>query len=95
MASNVFIEWLEGKLTEVGVNKVVPDEEALETAYRRACKYAIIQEAIDRALVDIDDVSIKIPHNLKTQVQKRIEGTDLPWDLAVWEIVKKKRSWRR
>jgi hypothetical protein len=91
MTSNVFIEWLESKLTEVGVSKVVPDQEALKTAYRRACKYAIIQEAIDKALANIDNESVKIPRNLKTQVQKRIEETELPWDIAVWEIVKNKR----
>jgi DNA topoisomerase VI subunit B len=91
MASNVFVEWLESKLTEVGVSKVVPNKETLKTAYRRAYKIAIIQEAVDRVLADIDSESVKIPYNLKTQVQKRIEGTDLPWDLAVWEIVKNKR----
>lgn len=94
MPSNIFIQWLETKLDEVGVTKVVPNQETLQTAYRRAYKYAIIQDAIDRALSNIDNESVEIPENLKARVQAAIAGTDLPWDLAVWELVKTERRGR-
>jgi DNA topoisomerase VI subunit B len=94
MPSDIFIQWLETKLDEVGVTKVVPNQQTLQTAYRRSYKYAIIQDAIDRALSNIDNESVEIPENLKARVQAAIAGTDLPWDLAVWELVKTERNGR-
>jgi hypothetical protein len=78
MPSDIFIQWLETKLDEVGVTKVVPNHETLQTAYRRSYKYAILQDAIDRALSNIDNESVEIPENLKARVQAAIAGTDLP-----------------
>ena len=38
MTSDQFIAWLEAKLMAVGVQKVVPDQETLAKAYRRAVR---------------------------------------------------------
>jgi hypothetical protein len=35
MTADQFIDWLERKLDEQGIGKVVPDPETLATAYRR------------------------------------------------------------
>jgi hypothetical protein len=54
MTSNQFIAWLEGKLADVGVKKMVPDREALENAYRRAVRQARVQQAIDDSIANLD-----------------------------------------
>lgn len=55
MGSRQLVDWLEGKLTAAGVKKVVPDDEALTAAYRRARKLAVVRRAITQALADDDD----------------------------------------
>ena len=52
MDSGQFIRWLEARLKETGVTKVVPDPDVLIRAYRRAYRRAVIQEKIDRLLED-------------------------------------------
>lgn len=64
-----FIDWLERKLDQVGVGKVVPDGDRLEQAYRRAYKRRLINEGIadifeaanrDAAAADLpDDLATK------------------------------------
>ena len=91
MDSAQFIEWLERKLNDAGVAKVIPDQEALEKAYRRAWRRAKVQEAIDRALLEPED-DLVIPCDLDRTIHDRIEGTDTPWDLAVWDVVREQRD---
>ena len=45
MTSGQFITWLEGKLDEHEVRKVVPDEEALAKAYLRARFHREVEQA--------------------------------------------------
>jgi hypothetical protein len=88
MRSDQFITWLEGKFAEVGVEKVVPDDETLADAYRLAVRKAKLQQAIDDARSAIDDEDdAPVPDHLAEHVREAITGKAVAWDEAVWKIV--------
>lgn len=89
MTSDVFIAWLEGKLVEHQVRKLVPDERTLATAYRRAVRIAQVQQAIDKALAELPANEIRLPPDLAHVIERRIAGTALPWDQALFELVRR------
>ena len=83
MNSKQFIDWLEKKLQAAGVEKVIPNTDALTRAYRRAVRITNIQRAIDE-LGDIEDEDIPIPVDLDARVRRALEETPtISWDLAV------------
>ena len=89
-ASDEFIEWVEGKLDEQGVEKVVPDEDTLEIAYRRAVEAEYIQEHTKKILERAAKhaAASDIPDDLKEQITDRLSDTpELPWDQAVCDLV--------
>ena len=88
MDSAQFIAWLEAKLQAAGVSKVVPDQQTLEKSFRRAHRRAEVQRAINRALDAVDDNEIDVPDDLAQYVKNSIAGTDKPWDIAIWELVR-------
>lgn len=92
MTSAQFIEWLERKMEEHGVKKLVPDMETLTVAYRRAYRRAIVQQAIDDALEEAEDADTTIPDGLAKLIEKRIEGTAKSWDTAVFELLQENRA---
>ena len=87
MMSEQFIEWIERKLREHGIKKLIPDNDALEAAYRRVVFLQRIQEEEEELRERIAKQSIEVPRNL---TQKVIEGLrdkpELAWDEIVWEI---------
>jgi DNA topoisomerase VI subunit B len=83
-----FLAFLEAKLAAAGARKVVPDGEALAAAYRLQHKKARLQQVIDAALEGIDDADVKVPAGLGKRLAKMIDGTPVPWDRALWDIVK-------
>jgi DNA topoisomerase VI subunit B len=88
MTSDQLIAWLERKLAEVGVQKVIPDQAALAKAYRRAMHQKRVQEAIDEALGYIDeDENIAIPDDLEARIRERLDGSAKAWDQVLWELV--------
>ena len=48
--SDKLVEWIEGKLEEHGVAKVIPDEATLTEAYRRELQSAWLRDRFDAAL---------------------------------------------
>jgi hypothetical protein len=90
MTSPQFIAFLERKLANAGVGKVVPDGDALGEAFRRAWRHAVVQEAIDRAVEEVDNLELpEMPTDLAERIGERIKGTSRRWDGALWEIVRK------
>jgi Protein of unknown function C-terminus (DUF2399) len=88
MPAPQFIQWLESKLQQHGVEKVIPDDQTLEAAYRRAERIAKIQALIDEAEQAKDD-SIEIPDNLAERVQELFKTHPaLSWDQALLQIGK-------
>ncbi len=90
MSASRFINWLEGKLQACGLRKVVPDEAVLGVFYRRAWRRAQLQDAIDLATWQIDrDIAPSL--SLVEMTRAAIGGTEIPWDQAVWQIVREQR----
>lgn len=90
-----FVEWLELKLTKhLGGKRLIPSDDILESAYRRALATAAINAAIDEAMQDAIDgaESAKIPKTLRRQLQKAMKSGDKAWDKALYAIAESKLS---
>jgi hypothetical protein len=88
MDSARFITWLETKLQDVGVCKIVPAQAVLETAYRRMVRLSRVQRAMETAMATLPpDEAIPVPTDLVQQLRTVIEGTVQPWDDALWHLV--------
>jgi hypothetical protein len=86
-----FIEWLEAKLTKhLGGNRLIPGDDVLADAYRRALALARINKAIegarDKAIEEAK--AADIPKSLRRELQKKLKGSAQPWDKALYEMVK-------
>src|SRR5262249_30445419 len=87
-----FIEWLEGKLEENGLKqRLIPSDDVLAAAYRRALVIAelnqAIEEAYDQAVEKAD--AAKVPESLRGQLQEALKDRRRPWDEALYEIAEK------
>jgi DNA topoisomerase VI subunit B len=90
MTSDQFVAWLEGKLEEVGVAKVLPDRDTLAHAYRRTVRRQQVQEAIDAAVVRVkamDDTEIVVPDDLEEEIREKLDGSAKSWDAVLWGLV--------
>jgi hypothetical protein len=89
MTSDELIAWLEDKFEEHGVEKVVPDDKTLTSAYRRA-KYLRGVEAEIQKLKKADKAA-KVPSNLREKIEEMIdEDSEMSWDDAIWGCATKK-----
>lgn len=85
MDSAQFIAWLEARLMDAGVTKVVPDADVLTLAYRRDYTRAVIQNAVDRLLEDEDDDDIPVPADLEQATREQLVDSAQAWDDVIWE----------
>jgi DNA topoisomerase VI subunit B len=87
-ASDQFITWIEAKLKQHGITKVVPDETTLGKAYRRIRQQAKVQLVIDEALDNMDEDEGDVPDTLARKISElqNAEPT-LTWDAALKRIV--------
>jgi hypothetical protein len=89
MTSAKFIEFLERKLIEHGVQKVIPDTNVLADHARHILKRAIANAIIEKNRKLIEDYpdTIQLPADLYQQVLEALEANpEQPWDLAVADI---------
>jgi hypothetical protein len=89
-ASDELVAWIEGKLEENGVRKVIPDQQMLAEAYRRQRQSAYLKEhfgeLLERSLQHI--ASLDLSPDLHGQVARLLQDQpELSWDAAVAEIV--------
>ena len=84
--SDRFVAWLEGKLKEHGITKVVPDDAALELAYRRSLAAAyfeghahdLIEAAREHA------AAADLPSDLRTRMEAALETDPArPWNAVL------------
>jgi len=88
MTSEQLIEWLDRKLAEHNVKKLVPDAETITVAYKRAVFLNRIREKIEEIVEDIEDDTIEILDGLSELVAERLaERPKESWDRIVWDIV--------
>jgi hypothetical protein len=95
MTSPQLVEFVERKLTEHGVAKVVPEDDVLEAHARRVLERAFTQKAIEELAEEIQQeaANIDLPPDLADQIGQRLaEDPTLSWDQAASEIVKRLAS---
>jgi DNA topoisomerase VI subunit B len=89
MTSDQLVAFVEQKLAEHGVKKVVPAKELLNQAYHLFKREQRIREIVERALAEDDgDVDTDVPDDLRESVNEYLEENPTePWDDAVRAIV--------
>ena len=91
MASDVFIKFLEHKLEEYGVKKVVPDIATLNAHARDITVRQLTNRRLEvlREEVARDALAVQLPDDLQQQVATALaDNPEQPWDLAVAEIIR-------
>jgi DNA topoisomerase VI subunit B len=86
LTSDNLVECVESKLTAAGIQKVIPNQEALEKAYRRALQDKLINERMDAIAKATGDLAskAKLPANLDRAVRKLLKSNPAqPWGWAV------------
>jgi hypothetical protein len=89
-SSPQLVEWIEGKLAAHKVEKVVPDAEVLNAAYRRALGLQIFESRTADLVNEITDevTAVAVPTDLEQRVKELITASPaLAWDEAVKRIV--------
>jgi hypothetical protein len=89
LASDELVEWIEGKLRQHGIAKVVPDGDTLGNAYRRMRAQALVQEQINKTLAKLNREigSVPIPGDLIAKIRAKLkDDPELRWDTALSKI---------
>jgi hypothetical protein len=92
LASNTLIAMIERKLKAHGLEKVVPDEDVLEEAYRAFDRSERLRERFEELEAEFDDEAdeIAIPKNLARRVRAVLaKHADLRWDDALQIVLDK------
>jgi hypothetical protein len=91
MTSPQLVEFVERKLNQYGVAKVVPEDDVIEAHARRVLERALTQKEIENMAEEIQQeaANIALPADLADQIASRIaDQPTLSWDEAAAEIVK-------
>jgi hypothetical protein len=84
------VEFIERKLKENHIEKIVPSEESLAEAYRLFAHNAKVQEVVDEAIEQIDDDEdeTEVPADLEKRVREYlVKHPTVRWDEAVKKVV--------
>jgi hypothetical protein len=88
LTSDQLVAFIERKLTDHGIKKVIPEEKLLADAYRLFVANKRIEEVVTKAIEDMDTNNIKTPANLGSRVEAYLQQhPELSWDEAVAAIV--------
>jgi len=90
MSSPQLVEFVEQKLVEHGVKKLVPDDKILEQQARRVIKERLTQEALSKVAEQIEQQTIdtELGKDFRARVERLLKKhPELPWDAAVAQIV--------
>jgi DNA topoisomerase VI subunit B len=88
MTSDQFVDWIERRLAEQGVGKVIPPAKTLAKAYRLATRTKAINDELARIQEHMQERPIEIPDDLQDQVTVFLQAhREHSWDTAVWHIV--------
>jgi hypothetical protein len=92
MPADVFVRFLECKLAEHGIGKVVPGNEVLEQHARHVLARALTNKALDaiRAKAAEDAASSPLPSKMHQQVVAALRRQpDILWDFVVADIARR------
>jgi DNA topoisomerase VI subunit B len=86
-----FVEWLNEKLIDHNVQKVIPNDATLKQAFRRAIARDQYETVVSEALGDVEAYAeeFEIPTDLKERVAAKLKRDPAtPWDDAIDAIVR-------
>ncbi len=90
MASRQFIDFVEAKLIEHGVQKVVPDIDTIEAHARRLIEQRLAREALDgfRDRIAKQAAATALPLDIEVQLRSYLARyPSLAWDDALAQII--------
>jgi hypothetical protein len=89
MTSPQFIAFIERKLTEHGIKKIVPDDDLLSETYKALAASRRLEEIIAEAIKDAEEEDNDIPDDLADKVAAYLkENPTVRWDAAIASILK-------
>ena len=91
MTSRQLIDFVENKLKQIGIQKVIPDAGTLSSTYQMFAASDRLSEAFDemkKKIEDEDEDEIDVPDDLEVQVKAKLEERpDITWHRAVRLVV--------
>jgi hypothetical protein len=88
LPSDQLVAFIERKLNEHGVQKIVPDDDLLREAYQLYAKNKRVEKIVAKAISELDDEDITVPDDLAARVTEYLrEHPELRWDEAIAAIV--------
>jgi hypothetical protein len=93
MTSRQLIDFVERKLQDAGIGKVIPDSETLKDAYKMFVKSDKLWDKFEKVKEELDseDSEIEMPKGLAAKVKKMLEDKpDITWARAIQLIVNPK-----
>jgi hypothetical protein len=91
MTSRQFIDFIESKLEEHGVEKLVPDADIIEAQARRVIERRLTEEALAGMRDEIarQAAMTELPEDLRQLVEAKLQADPtLSWDVAVARVLK-------
>ena len=96
MTSPQFIAFVERKLTEHGIGKIIPKADLLKQTYRQFAISHAVKDEFNKSRKAIEAKAartIKVPSDLKQQIEEVLkQRPDLPWHAAARQIVDPKSN---
>jgi hypothetical protein len=86
MTSDQMVPWLERKIREAGIEKVIPPNEVIEAGYRQLLAQKKLHGVIKAAIPGIERQvqRLPLPSGLVKNVKARLKANpELPWDAAL------------
>jgi hypothetical protein len=90
--SDGLVTWIEKKLKEHGVKKVIPDDATLADAFRRTHEQMTVQKKVDELVAALrkDARAVDVPADLRVHIESAlVEEPVKSWDAIIARIVKK------
>jgi hypothetical protein len=90
MTSDALVAFIERKLVEAGITKVVPEPPILEQAWRRVQVHRRLNERLQalRNQIEEEVKALPLPDDMAARVRAILaEQKQLPWDAAVRQVV--------
>jgi hypothetical protein len=88
--SDQFVRWLESKLEEHQVRKVIPDAVTLEKAYRRSAGLKWCQAILEQTQSEVYAYadSVEVPSDLRERIQEKLAATtSQSWDGVIESLL--------
>lgn len=86
-----FIEWLETGLTQNGLGeRLLPDDDVIERAYRRALAVSRVNKAIEDAREEATEKAeaAKVPKSLRQRLKKALKDSPEAWDKVLYDMAR-------